>query len=129
VWLEPGDDPATSYGTGKANEHLRLVRCEEKKGNRIVGAVNIAVYGKVKQQAQYIDAKVTPVAALWVKITPSAPLPKGEYALVEILGKEGMNMFVWDFGVNPAAPANVRSAKPKQEEEQKPPVLQQRKKS
>src|SRR5262245_23073082 len=43
------EDPSTDYTPETAKDHFRIVRCEEKKGNRVVGVLNIAVYGKVKQ--------------------------------------------------------------------------------
>jgi hypothetical protein len=48
----------------------------------------------------------------WIKITPVDPLPTGEYAVAEMLAKDSINLYVWDFGVNPNAPANAFALKP-----------------
>jgi hypothetical protein len=42
------------------------------------------------------------------RFTLSEPLPPGEYALAERL-PDGMNLFVWDFGVDPATGAKPRT--------------------
>ena len=126
VSIDP-EDPSTDYTPETAKDHFRIVRCEEKKGNRVVGMLNIAVYGKVKQDARYVEIKVEPVSGRWVKVSPAAPLPSGEYALIELLGKQEINTFVWDFGVNAAAPANTGAVKPQPEKANEPPVLMKRK--
>jgi hypothetical protein len=128
VALDSGGDPAADYTPETAKDHFRIVRCEEKKGNRIVGVINIAVYGKVNQNAAYVETKVEPVAGNWVKVSPAKPIPPGEYALVELLGKQGINTFVWDFGVNASAPENAGARKEEPLKTDEAPVLQKRKK-
>jgi hypothetical protein len=88
-----------------------------------VGAIKIAVYGKASQQEQVIPADAEQLAQGWIKLTPKAPLEPGEYAVVELLGKEGMNSFVWDFGMHPDAPANMSVIKPESSTPKKSPEV------
>jgi len=112
----------------KLEPHYGIVRVQVKKGVRVLGDLNIAVYGKVSQKESWIKATSTEVGD-WVKVVPDAPLPAGEYAVVELLDKNQINIYVWDFGVDPSAPANPnawtpRGAAPGQEST--PPVLEKR---
>lgn len=89
--------------------HYGIVRMEKAKGGRVIGNLNIAIYGKVSQKENWVKTTSTPMGPDWVKITPAEPLPPGEYALVEILNKGEINLYVWDFGVDPKAPANANA--------------------
>jgi len=93
-------------------DRFHIVRAELKKDKRIVGTVKISPLRKVSQQQDLIATTSERLTGGWVKVTPTAALPPGEYALVELLGEEGMNTYVWDFGVNPSAPANAGALKP-----------------
>jgi hypothetical protein len=93
-------------------DRFRIVRAHTKGDRRIVGAIKVAVYGKASQQEDVVPAVAEQLAQGWVKLTPKAPLEPGEYALAELLGKEGMNSYVWDFGVHPDAPANLSVIRP-----------------
>lgn len=93
-------------------DKFRVVRAEVKGNKRIVGDVRRAITGKVSQEQKFAKTTVNRVTGGWLKVTPSEPLAPGEYAVVEMMGKEGMNLYVWDFGVNPNAPANANPWKP-----------------
>jgi hypothetical protein len=114
--LEPEDDEAET-SPGKGNHELpwdrfRVLRVQVKGDKRIVGAIKTAVYGKVTQEQQSVPATAEQLGEGWVKITPKEPLQPGEYALAEMLGKEGMNSYVWDFGIHPDSPPNLAVIRP-----------------
>jgi hypothetical protein len=93
-------------------DRFKIVRMQVKGDKRIAGDIKIAVYGKVSQEQKLVPTTSRPLTGGWMMVTPTASLNPGEYAVVEMLGKEGMNLNVWDFGVNPNAPANTMAWKP-----------------
>jgi hypothetical protein len=114
--VDTGDNSQPAF-TQKASDkeqtnHYGLVRVETKKDVRIVGKLNVAVYGKTSQKESWIPLASAPLGD-WTKLTTTGPLPPGEYAVVELLEKKQINLFVWDFGVDPAAPANASAWSPR----------------
>ncbi len=119
-------DPAAAKGSTSAaqspqqpslpTDRFRIVRAEVKNGKRILGDVKRQVTGKISQEQHLVKTTVTRVSVGWLKLTPTESLAPGEYVLVEMMtedgGKEGMNLYVWDFGVNPKAPANANPWRP-----------------
>lgn len=95
-------------------DRFKIVRMQSKGGKRVVGDIKIAVYGKVSQEEKLVPTTAQLMTGGWIKVAPTASLEPGEYALVEMLGKDGVNLFVWDFGVNPNAPANAAAWRPSQ---------------
>jgi len=94
-------------------DRFRIIRVQAKKDVRVVSNVKISLLGKVSNQEDVVPATAEVVSnGEWVKLTPEHPLAPGEYALVEMLDPKTINMFVWDFGVNPNAPANATAWTP-----------------
>jgi len=125
------DEPSKPAAAELPWDRFRIVRAQVKGDKRIVGAIKTAVYGKVSQDQDAIPANAEQLGEGWIKLTPKSPLDPGEYAVAEMLGKQGMNSYVWDFGVHPDAPANLAVIKPDSTELKKstsqPEELQQRK--
>jgi hypothetical protein len=100
--------------TDLSSNRFRIAKVERKKDVRIVGNLKVYITGKVKQEGNWIPTKVEPVSGGWVKVIPTQPLAPGEYALIEMLSPKEMNLYVWDFGVDPLAPANQTAWTPTQ---------------
>ncbi len=92
---------------------FRLVRLTVKKDARVVGNVKVSAGGKVTEQSSFIPASVVKQGTGdWIALTPTQNLANGEYAVVEMLSPEEMNLYVWDFGVNPGAAPNANTWRP-----------------
>jgi len=101
---------------------FRIIHAEVKGGKRILGDVKRAVTGKISQEQHFVPTTITGITGGWLKLTPTSSLAPGEYALVEMVGAEGMNLDVWDFGVNPKAVANPNPWKPEGKSAAPPPA-------
>ncbi len=94
-------------------DRFRIVRAKVKNEARVIGNLKVTFTGKTSQEGNFIPATVEKIGkGQWLKVTPAKQLAPGEYALVEMLGPQEMNLYVWDFGVNPQAPANPNVWRP-----------------
>jgi hypothetical protein len=93
-------------------DRFRIVHTRVKSGKRIVGDFKRAPNGKVSPDQNFVKTTIDRVSGGWLKLTPTENLAPGEYALIETKGNDGMNLYVWDFGVNPTGPANANPWKP-----------------
>jgi hypothetical protein len=110
---------------GSADSGYVMVRADVRTDTRVLASFNIGVLGGgVKQQEDVIEmaSEVLP-GGHWMKLTPKRPLDFGEYALMEVLSENEINLGVWDFGVHPVAPENRDVLKP---EAKRPVTLERR---
>jgi hypothetical protein len=98
-----------------------LIRLKTKSGKRIVGDIKRSANGKTSQQEDSVKTTIDKVAGDWLKLTPTEDLAPGEYAVIEMKGKEGMNLYVWPFSVNPNAPKNANPWTPEEKKSAAPP--------
>jgi hypothetical protein len=101
------------HGAHSASSGFAIVRVDERRAVRIVGAVHVSPSGTVTQDEDVIPTKLEVLPGKhWLKITPSQQLSIGEYALVEILSASDINQSVWDFRIDPQLGDNEGSLGP-----------------
>jgi hypothetical protein len=89
---------------GESGPEVELVRATVKGNKRQLESIKSLFGEQLEQKRDSISIQRWEIAPTVFRFTVSEPLPPGEYALAEIL-QDGMNLFVWDFGVDPAAAA------------------------
>lgn len=101
------------HGAHSANSGFAIVRVDERRAIRVVGAIHMSPTGTVTQDEDVIPTKVEVLPGKhWLKITPTQQLTIGEYAVVEILSASDINQSVWDFRVDPQLGDNPASLGP-----------------
>lgn len=101
-----------------------IERVDVRQDARIVDSLRINLIGTGRTQRDVVETRsaVLP-GGHWMKLTPVQPLDFGEYALIEVLGPNAVNLDVWDFGVHSDAPENVEAIRP---DSRRPPSLERR---
>jgi hypothetical protein len=86
---------------GVGGPEVELVRATVKGNVRRLKALRSLMGQQISAESTTVAIQRWEIAKDVYRFTVSEPLPPGEYALAEIL-PDGMNVFVWDFGVDSA---------------------------
>jgi hypothetical protein len=105
------------HGAHSPQSGFAIVKVDERKAVRIVGAIHISPTGNITQSEDTVPMKVEVMPGKhWLKLTPTQTLAFGEYALVEIISPSDISQVVWDFSVNPRLGDNQGSITPIQKQ-------------
>ncbi len=94
---------------GESGPEVELVRATVKGNKRQLESIRTLFGQQVEERRNEISIQRWEIAPTVFRFTLSEPLTPGEYALAEIL-PDGMNLFVWDFGVDAATGAKPATA-------------------
>jgi hypothetical protein len=84
---------------GESGPEVELVRAVVKGNKRQLESIRSMFGQDLSTERKSVPMERWEVAATVYRFTLGEPLAPGEYALAEIL-PDGMNLFVWDFGVD-----------------------------
>jgi hypothetical protein len=91
-----------SRRAGESGPDVELVRTKVGRNSRVLESISTLFGQAVSENRNEISMQRWEVAPNVYRFTLSQPLPAGEYVLAEVL-EEGLNLYVWDFGLDAAA--------------------------
>jgi hypothetical protein len=97
---------------GESGPEVELVKATVKGNNRRLESIRKMFGQQLDPERKTVSVERWEVAPSVYRFTLSQPLPPGEYALAEIL-EGGLNLYVWDFGVEGAASTKAAAEKTK----------------
>jgi hypothetical protein len=101
------------HGAHSPQSGFAIVKVDERREVRIIGAIHVSPTGTVTQSEDVIPTKVEVLPGKhWLKLKPETTLNMGEYALVEIVSPSDISQSVWDFRVDPRTGDNPGSLGP-----------------
>jgi catechol 2,3-dioxygenase-like lactoylglutathione lyase family enzyme len=83
---------------------MELIQARVKDEVREIGRVNTLASGDKIEDRKVVSVERWKLAKGVFRLTLSLSLEPGEYVLAEIRPEEGMDLGVWDFGVDPPSP-------------------------
>jgi hypothetical protein len=84
---------------GLSGPEVELIRAKVKGNKRLLESIRSMFGHQTGQEMNTVPIQQWEVARTVYRYTLGAPLTPGEYAVAEIL-PDGMNLFVWDFGID-----------------------------
>jgi hypothetical protein len=107
---EPPFDPEISSRIqrssqpGESGPEVELIRVKVGHNSRQIESIGTLLGQELSVNRNSVSIQEWEVAKNVYRFTLSEPLTPGEYVLAELL-PDGMNLFVWDFGVDEGTPA------------------------
>jgi len=108
--VETGQPEFYMRSTGQQEPELELIRATTRGDSREVEKLDDLV-GQQRLTKATIPMQRWQVAVGLYRFTLSESLSPGEYVVAEVIQDNGMNLYVWDFGVD--SPASAGKSKPK----------------
>lgn len=84
---------------GESGPEVELIRATVRKGTRLIEVLDTNIAGQQNSKRNVVSLQRWEVAKGVYRFTLSEQLTPGEYVIAQIL-PEGMNLYVWDFGVD-----------------------------